>query len=72
MKNDDEIQMLLREKHRLHKAHQDDTSVVFKNAAYSNICRTVKTNLRDMQDSMLRKKTKEIQSFADKLCTENR
>ena len=28
--NDDEIQRLLDEKHRLHKAHQDDTSSVSK------------------------------------------
>ena len=28
--NDDEIQRLLEEKHRLHKAHQDDTSSVSK------------------------------------------
>ena len=45
--NDDEIQRLLEEKHRLHKAHQDDTSSVSKKAAYSNIC---KTKLRDMQE----------------------
>ena len=59
--NDDEIQRLLEEKHRLHKAHQDDTSSVS-----SNICKTVQTKLRDMQDSWLRKKTEEIQSFANR------
>ena len=64
--NDDEIQRLLEEKHRLLKAHQDDTSSVSKKAAYSNICKTVQTKLRDMQDSWLRKKTEEIQSFADR------
>ena len=64
--NDDEIQRLLEEKHRLHKAHQDDTSSVSKKAAYSNIFKTVQTKLRDMQDSWLRKKTEEIQSFADR------
>ena len=64
--NDDEIQKLLEEKHRLHKAHQDDTSSVSKKAAYSNVCKTVQTKLRDMQDSWLRKKTEEIQSFADR------
>ena len=58
--NDDEIQRLLEEKHRLLKAHQDDTSSVSKKAAYSNICKTVQTKLRDMQDSWLRKKTEEI------------
>ena len=55
----DEIQKLLEEKHRLHKAHQDDT-------AYSNICKTVQTKLRDMQDSWLRKKTEVIYSFTDR------
>ena len=64
--NDGEIQRLLEEKHRLHKAHQDDTSSVSKKAAYSNICKTVQTKFRDMQDSWLRKKTEEIQSFADR------
>ena len=64
--NDDEIQRYLEEKQRLHKAHQDDTSSASKKAAYSNICKTVQTNLKDMQDSWLRKKTEEIQSFADR------
>ena len=31
-----------------------------------NVCKTVQTKLRDMQDSWLRKKTEEIQSFADR------
>ena len=61
--NDDEIQRLLEENRRLLKAHQDDTSSVSKKAAYSNICKTVQTKLRDMQDSWPRKKTEEIQSF---------
>ena len=39
--NDGEIQRLLEEKHRLHKAHQDDTSSVPKKTTYSNICKTV-------------------------------
>ena len=59
--NDDEIQRLLEEKHRLRKAHRDDTSS--KKAAYSNICKTVHTKLRDLRDSWLRKKTEEIQFF---------
>ena len=51
----------------MHKAHQDDTtSSVSKKAAYSIICETVQTKLRGMQDSWLRKKTEEIQSFADR------
>ena len=41
--NDDEIQRLVEEKHRLHKAHQDDTSLVSKKAVYSNICKAVQT-----------------------------
>ena len=40
--NDDEIQKLLEEKYRLHKAHQDDNSSVSKKAAYSNFCKTCK------------------------------
>ena len=58
--------MLLEEKRRLHKAHQDDTSSVSKKAPYSNICKTVQTKLREMQDSWLMKKTETIQSFADR------
>ena len=63
---DDEIQRLLEEMPRFQKAHHDDTSSVPKKAAYSNICKTVQTKLRDMKDSWLRTKTKEIQSFADR------
>ena len=62
--NVDGIQRLLEDKHRLQKAHQDGTSSVFKKTAY--ICKTVQTKLRDMQDSWLRKKTEEIQSFVDR------
>ena len=59
--------MLLEEKHCLHKAHQDNTSSVSKKAAYKNICKTVKSRLRDMQDSWLsKKKQKKIQTFADR------
>ena len=64
--NDEEITLLLEEKHCLHKAHQDDTSSVSKKAAYNNICKTVQNRLRDMQDSWLSKKAEEIQSFADR------
>ena len=63
--NDDKIQGLLEEKHRLHKAHQDDTNSVSKKASYTNICKTVQSRLRDMQDSWLSKKAEEIESFAD-------
>ena len=63
--NDDKIQGLLEEKHRLHKAHQDDTNSVSKKASYTNICKTVQSRLRDIQDSWLSKKAEEIESFAD-------
>ena len=48
-----------------HKAYLRNTSSVSSKTAYSNICKTVQTRLRDMQDSWLRKKADEIQSFAD-------
>ena len=41
--NDEEIKFILVEKHCYHKAHQDDTSSVSKNAAYNHICKTVQT-----------------------------
>ena len=62
--NDGEIKLLLDEKHCLHKAHQDATSSVSKNAAYRKNCKTVQKRLRDMQDFWLSKKAEEIQSFA--------
>ena len=49
--NDEEIKSFLEEKRRLHKAHQDDTSFVSKNAAYSNICKTVQNRLLAEQES---------------------
>ena len=63
--NDKEIQGLLEEKHQKHKAYLRNTSSVSSKTAYSNICKTVQTRLRDMQDSWLSKKADEIQSFAD-------
>ena len=47
---------------------EDESWTVFRDSktAYSNICKTVQTRLRDMQDSWLRKKVDEIQSFADR------
>ena len=64
--NDEEIQGLLEENHQKHKAYLSDTSSVSNKAAYSNICKTVQTRLRDMQDFWLRSKADEIQSFADR------
>ena len=63
--NDKEIQGLFEEKHQKHKAYLRNTSSVSRKTAYSNICKTFQTKLRDMQDSWLRKKADEIQSFAD-------
>ena len=59
--NDEEIKRLFEEKHRLHKAHQDDTSSVFKKVAYSNICKKVQNRLSIKQDTWLSKKAEEIQ-----------
>ena len=47
-----------------HKAYLSDTSSVSNKAACSNICITVQTRLRDMQDSWLSSKADEIKSFA--------
>ena len=63
------------QKHHLHKAHQDDTSSVFKKTASSNIYKTVYNKLRDMQDSWLSKKAEvfcrhkghEVKKFHDAL-----
>ena len=46
--NDEEIQGLLEEKHQTHNPYLSDTSSVSNKAAYSNICKTVQTRLRDM------------------------
>ena len=65
--NDKEIQGLLEEKHQKHKAYLRNTSSVCSTTAYSNICKTVQTRLRDMKDSWLRKKADGIQYFADRI-----
>ena len=54
--NDKEIQGLLEEKHKKHKAYLRNTSSVSSKTAYSNICQTVQTRLRDMQESWLSKR----------------
>ena len=64
--NAEEIKSLLGKQNRSHKAHQDDASSVSKKAAYSNICKTVRNRLRDMQDSLLSKKAEKTQPFADR------
>ena len=57
---------LLEEKHQKHKTYLIDTSSVPNKAGYLDICKTVQTRLRDMQDSWLTSKADEIQSFADR------
>ena len=64
-KNDEEIQRLLEEKHQKHKAYLSNISSVSNKVAYSNICKTVKTRLRDMQDFWLSSKADKSQFFAD-------
>ena len=64
--DDDGIQRLLEEKHELHNAQLDDSSSVSTKSAYIYICKTVQTKLRNMQDSWLRKKSENNQSFADR------
>ena len=66
VENDKEIQGHLEEKHQKHKAYLRNTSSVSSKTVYSNICKTVQTRLRDMQDSWLSKKADETQSFADR------
>ena len=44
--NDKEIQGLLEEKHRKHKAYFRNTRSVSSKTAYSNICKTVQTRLK--------------------------
>ena len=60
------IQGLLEEKHQKHKAYLRNTTSESSKTVFSNICKTVQTRLRDMQDSWLSKKADEIQSFAER------
>ena len=65
--NDKEIQGLLEEKHKKHKAYLRNTSSVSSKTAYSNICKTVQTRLREHLELLAeRKKADEIQSCADR------
>ena len=60
---DENDKTILEEKHQKHMAYLSDTSSVSSTTAYSNICKTVQTRLRDIQDSWLSKKADEILSF---------
>ena len=63
--NDNEIEELLKVKHRTYKAHLDDPSSTSKRDAYTNAKRKVQQQLRNMQDTWFNKKAEEIQHFAD-------
>ena len=58
--NDEEIQALLVEKHRLHRACQNDPSSPAKKNAFTSARRTVQNKLRKMQDAWLSTKADEI------------
>ena len=60
--NNDRIQSLLDEKHRL---HINDPSSTVKKVAFCNIKRNIQLELRQRQDKWLNKKADEIQCFAD-------
>ena len=49
--NDEEIKAMLAEKNAFHRIYQLDQSSAVKKTAFTNICRTVQTRLRKMQDS---------------------
>ena len=54
---------ILEEKHQKRKAYLSNISSVSSKTAYSNICKTVQTMLRD---SWLSKEAGEFQSFVDR------
>ena len=62
--NDKEINKLLEEKNRLHRAYTNDKSSASK-AAFSKARNTVQKKLQEMQDKWLSNKAKEIQHYAD-------
>ena len=64
--NDEEIQLLLAEKRRLLRAHQDDPLSTSKRNAFVNVRSTVQKRLREMQDAWLSAKADEIQGYADR------
>lgn len=63
--NDEEIQALLKEKHRLHRACLNDPSLP-KKTALASCHRLVQKKLREMQDTWLSQKADEIQGSADR------
>ena len=63
--NNSSIQTRLEEKRRLHRALLNDPSSVSKKAAYDAMKKTVRTDLRQMQDEWFRKQADNIQPYAD-------
>ena len=63
--NNENIQCLLQEKHKHHKALLNDPKSERKKALYVNSRKTVQRELRQMQDVWYSKKADEIQSYAD-------
>jgi len=63
--NCSEIQQLLDEKHRAHKAVLSDPSSMSKKSALKNARSTVQKKLRQMKDTWLSNKADEIQGYAD-------
>ena len=64
--NDSVIHSLLKEKHSLLRAHQNDPSCTAKKAAFTNMRSKVQSKLRSMHDSWLSAKADEIQGYADR------
>ncbi|GCB67180.1 hypothetical protein scyTo_0008008 [Scyliorhinus torazame] len=60
-----EIEHLIEEKYKLHRAYLNDKSTD-KKTAYNNICNTVQRRLHETQDKWLSQKADEIQTYADK------
>lgn len=63
--NNSSIQTRLEEKRRLHRALLNDPSSVSKKDAHDAMKKTVRTDLRQMQDEWFRKQADNIQSYAD-------
>ena len=61
----EEIWGLLEDKHRLHKANEDDTGSVPKTSAYNSIWQTVQSRLSGIQVSLRSKKAEVYKSFAE-------
>ena len=61
----EEIRGLLEDKHRLHKANEDDTGSVSKTSAYNSIWQTVQRRLIGIQVSLRSKKAEVYKSFAE-------